>query len=153
MRVNIKKRLSHRFSGAIAYSFGKSIDTGSDVTAGTTLTEYGSAASNRGLSDFDQRHRINLNFTYDAPWFKRSHGVTRALLAGWKLSTNQTYATGNPFTATAGDDFNADGGSNDRPLLLDPQLYRAPVDNAPPNPATGCPPPPHPLPLPPFYPP
>src|SRR5260370_20098444 len=137
MRVNIKKRLSHRFSGAIAYSFGKSIDTGSDVTAGTTLTEYGSAASNRGLSDFDQRHRINLNFTYDAPWFKRSHGVTRALLAGWKLSTNQTYATGNPFTATAVYDFHTDGGSHQQPLLFGPKLYRASPDNAPPHTPTG----------------
>jgi hypothetical protein len=133
----VNKRLSHNFSGAVAYSFAKSMDTGSDVTAGVTLTEFGSAASNRGLSDFDQRHRINLNFTYDAPWFKRSRGLTRALLAGWKLSTNQTYATGNPFTATAGYDFNADGFTNDRPLLLNPALFGTSVDNARTNTATG----------------
>jgi outer membrane receptor protein involved in Fe transport len=137
LRVTLNKRLSHNFSGAVAYSFGKTMDTGSDVTAGTTLTEYGASASNRGLSDFDQRHRININFTYDAPWFKRSHGLTRALLAGWKMSTNQTYASGNPFTATAGYDFNADGVTNDRPLLLNPALFGTPVDNARPNPATG----------------
>jgi hypothetical protein len=120
----------------VSYSFSKSVDTGSDVTAGTPLTEDGSALSNRGLSDFDQRHRININFTYDSPFFRRSRGLLRTL-GGWKLSTNQTYASGNPFTATAGYDFNADGVSNDRPLLLDPTLFGRSIDNARANPATG----------------
>jgi outer membrane receptor protein involved in Fe transport len=137
LRVTLTKRFSHNLSWTVAYSFSKSIDTGSDVSAGTTITEFGAAASNRGLSDFDQRHRANINFTYDMPFFKRSKGLTRAVLGGWKVSTNQTYASGNPFTVTAGYDYNADGVTNDRPLLLDPSLFGRSIDNGRTNPATG----------------
>jgi hypothetical protein len=138
LRVTLNKRYSNNFSWAVAYSFSKSIDTGSDVTAGSPLTEDGSARSSRGLSDFDQRHRVNINFTYDVPWFRSRHGLVHTVLAGWKLSTNQTYASGNPFTATAGYDYNADGVSNDRPLLLDPSIFGRSIDNARTNPATGA---------------
>lgn len=143
LRVTLTKRLSNHFSINVAYSFSKSIDTGSDVSAGsasTPLTETSSAATNRALSDMNQRHRMNLNFTYESPWFGRSqaaHGLLRQTLGGWVLSTNQTYASGNPFTVTAGYDYNADGVSNDRPLLLNPAIFGASVDNARMNPATG----------------
>jgi len=143
LRVTLTKRLSHNFSANVAYSFSKSIDTGSDVAAGsasTPLTQTSSAATNRALSDFDQRHRINLNFVYETPWFHRSQaarGLFRQALGGWVLSTNQTFASGNPFTVTAGYDFNADGVSNDRPLLLNPAIFGAIVDNARINPQTG----------------
>jgi outer membrane receptor protein involved in Fe transport len=140
LRLTLTKRFSNHFSANIAYSWSKSIDTGSDVAAGsasTPLTETSSAATNRALSDFDQRHRLNLNFTYDTPWFARSRGLLRQTLGGWVLSTNQTYASGNPFTVTAGYDYNADGVSNDRPLLLNPAIFGASVDNARTNPQTG----------------
>jgi hypothetical protein len=136
----LNKRFSSHFSAMLAYSFSKSIDTGSDVSAGsasTPLTETSSAATNRALSDFDQRHRVNLNFTYEAPWFGKSRKLLKNTLGGWVLSTNQTYAGGNPFTVTAGYDFNADGVSNDRPLLLNPAIFGASVDNARTNTQTG----------------
>jgi hypothetical protein len=136
-RLTLTKRFSNNLSWTVAYTFGKSIDTGSDVSAGTTITEFGAPASNRGLSDFDQRHRANINFTYDMPFFKSARGVKRVVLAGWKVSTNQTYASGNPFTVTAGYDYNADGNANDRPLLLDQSLFGKSIDNARTNPATG----------------
>jgi hypothetical protein len=136
-RLTLNKRFSHGLLWGVSYSFSKSIDTGSDVTAGNPLTEWGTPLSNRGLSDFDQRHRININFTYDTPWFRKSRGAAGLLLGGWKISTNQTFASGNPFTVTAGYDYNADGVGNDRPLLLDPSLFGRSIDNARTNPATG----------------
>jgi hypothetical protein len=140
LRITLTKRFADHFSANVAYSFSKSIDTGSDVSAGsasTPLTETSSAATNRALSDFDQRHRININFTYETHWFAKSRGWLRQTLGGWVLSTNQTFASGNPFTVTAGYDYNADGVSNDRPLLLNPGIYGASVDNARTNPQSG----------------
>jgi hypothetical protein len=134
------KRLSRNFTANVAYSFSKSIDTGSDVSAGsasTPLTQSASAITNRALSDFDQRHRININLTYQTPWFRHSRQWVRQALWGWNLSTNETFASGNPFTVTAGYDFNADGVSNDRPLLLNPSYYGVSVDNGRTNPQTG----------------
>lgn len=137
VRVEATKRYSHGLHWRLAYSYSKTIDTGSDLTAGVTLTENGSARSLRGLSDFDQRHRLNANIAYLLPWFAKSAGLSRALLGGWTLTTNSTVASGNPFTVTAGYDVNADGVSNDRPILLDASLFGRSVDNARINPATG----------------
>ena len=140
LRVTLMKRLSHNFTANVAYSFSKSIDTGSDVSAGsasTPLTQSASAITNRALSDFDQRHRVNINLTYQTPWFRHSRQWVRQALWGWNLSTNETFASGNPFTVTAGYDYNADGVSNDRPLLLNPSYYGVSVDNGRTNPQTG----------------
>ena len=132
LRVTARQRLKHGLHWMVNYAWSKSIDTGSDYTAGVTLTEFDSARSQRGLSDFHQAHRVNFNYGYTPPWFKKNW-----FLGGWTLSGNHTYATGNPFTVTAGYDVNADGVANDRPSLLDPKLYGRSVDNGRVNPATG----------------
>jgi hypothetical protein len=129
LRLEVKKRYARGLQWRLAYAFGKTIDTGSDVTQGVTLTENGAAASNRGLSDFYQKHRVNINLSYLVPWYAKARGWRGALLGGWTISTNDTFASGNPFTVTAGYDFNADGVSNDRPILLDPSVFGRSVDN------------------------
>lgn len=137
LRLEVKKRLSHELHWQVYYTFGKTIDTGSDVTAGVTLTENASARSLRGLSDFDQRHRLNLNYSYTLPWFKKSRGLTQIALGGWTLTGNLTFASGKPFAVTAGYDLNADGVTNDRPVLLDQSLYHRSVDNGRIDPQSG----------------
>jgi len=134
LRVTARQRFKKGLHWMVNYAWSKSIDTGSDYTAGVTLTEFDSARSQRGLSDFHQAHRVNLNYGYTLPFFKKNK-----LLGGWTLSGNHTYATGNPFTVTAGYDVNADGVGNDRPILLNQALYGTSVDNGRSNPATGQP--------------
>jgi hypothetical protein len=129
LRLSVIKRYAAGMHWSVAYTFGKTVDTGSDVTAGVTISEFGAAINNRGLSDFDQRHRLNLNYGYLLPFFKRDRGFRNALLGGWTLSGNMTFASGNPFNVTTGYDFNADGVANDRPILLNPKLFGASVDN------------------------
>ncbi len=137
LRVELKRRWQSGFHWSFAYAFGKTIDTGSDVSAGNTLTEAGSARSLRGLGDFDQRHRANLNYGYTLPWFKQSHGIAKQALHGWRISGNNTFASGNPFTVLAGYDVNADGVPNDRPILLDPSLFGRSVDDGRQDPTSG----------------
>jgi hypothetical protein len=137
LRIRLEKRYSSGLQWQLSYSFSKSIDTGSDVTGAVTLTENASAASMRALSDFDQRHRVNINFSYRLPMYARTRGFRNAVLGGWTLSSNQTYASGNPFSVTAGYDLNADGVSADRPILLDQSVFGRSVDNARTDPATG----------------
>jgi len=58
--------------------------------------------------------------------------VGRALdyvFSGWSWSGTYTASTGQPFTVTAGYDYNADGTANDRPILLDNKYLGASVDN------------------------
>jgi hypothetical protein len=137
LRVEVKKRYSKGLHWQIAYTWSKALDTGSDVTAGNPISENGSAASLRGLSDFHQAHRANFNISYMLPWLKKATGWRDVLLAGWTLTGNSTLATGNPFTVLAGYDVNADGVNNDRPILLDQSLFGRSVNNGRINPATG----------------
>ena len=137
LRLRIEKRYTHGLQWQVAYSFSKSIDTGSDVTGPVTTTEQGSARSLRGLSDFDQRHRVNLNFSYRLPFYAKARGFRGGVLGGWTVSGNDTFASGNPFSVSAGYDYNADGVSADRPILLDPSIYGRSVDNARTDSATG----------------
>ena len=129
LRVEIKRRYSHGLQWQVAYSFSKSIDTGSDVTQGNSLTELSSARSLRALSDFDQRHRFNGNFSYLLPFWRDGHGLRGRVLGGWTLAGNTTFASGNPFTVTAGYDYNGDGVSNDRPILLDNSIFGRSIDH------------------------
>jgi len=131
----IQKRLARGLQWQFSYSFSKSIDTGSDVTGSTALTENAAAKSLRVLSDFDQRQRANVNFSYQLPFFNKAHGWRRTLLGGWTLSNNETFASGNPFSVSAGFDVNADGVTNDRPILLDQSVFGRSIDN--PNTSTG----------------
>ncbi len=137
LRVSVRQRYRKGLHWMVNYSWSKTIDTGTDVTQGNTLTEFDSARSLRGLSDLHQAHRININYGYQLPFFAKTRGLVKAVLGGWTLSGNHTYATGNPFTVTAGYDVNADGLANDRPILLDQSLFGISVDNARVNPATG----------------
>lgn len=129
LRVTVNKRFSQGLHWAVSYSFAKTIDTGSDITAGSPISETGAAINNRGLSDFDRRHHLNLNAGWLLPFYKNPRGLRGALFQGWTLSGNSTIASGSPFTVTSGLDSNADGLTNDRPLLLKQQYYGVSVDN------------------------
>jgi hypothetical protein len=129
LRAELKKRYSSGLHFSVAYTFGKTIDTGSDVSQGNTISEFDSARTLRGPSDFDQRQRLNLNYSYRLPWFSAGRSWKRQVLGGWKISGNNTYATGNPFNVVAGYDMNADGVNNERPILLDQSVWGRSVDN------------------------
>ncbi|MCU0247907.1 MAG: hypothetical protein MUC42_15155, partial [Bryobacter sp.] len=147
----VRKRYSKGLLWQIAYTFGRSIDTGSDITAGNPITEYDGPISNRGLSDFHQQHRANFNWSYRLPWFAGQRGFRNLLMGGWTFTGNATVASGNVFTVTSGYDVNADGVANDRPILLDQSLYGRNVDNGRTDPVTGAQISTHQLPLAGFY--
>jgi outer membrane receptor protein involved in Fe transport len=129
LRVELKRRYAKGLHFTAGYTLGKTMDTGSDVTAGSPLTEFDGPASLRALSDFHQTHRFVFNGAWRMPWFARAKGWKQQVLAGWTLSSTITLASGNPFTVTAGYDVNADGVLNDRPILLDASLFGRSVDD------------------------
>ena len=60
-------------------------------------------AAERGLSNFDQRHRFSGDFTFELPfgankrWF--NSGAAAAAFGNWQLNGNVQLASGTPFTA------------------------------------------------------
>lgn len=87
------KRVSHGLEFSAAYTYSKSLDYNSlGSQQGTTvpLEDSTNPRLNRGLSDYDARHRFVLSGIYDLPF--RGNRV----IEGWQFATITQLQTGNP---------------------------------------------------------
>lgn len=109
LQVNVRKNFSHGFLAQFAYTYAKSIDTGSNAFstnefANTVDNPLGifDPRFNKGLSDFDVRHNVVLNFLYNIPG--PSAGVARGMFGGWQVGSIFTAGTGLPMTVLLNND-------------------------------------------------
>ncbi|MDQ2920237.1 MAG: TonB-dependent receptor, partial [Acidobacteriota bacterium] len=75
MQLSVISRLGRSFQGQLSYTFAKSID---DQSSSLGRNEFGNGQArtvdpynkklNRGLSDFNVRHNLSMNFVYDLPF-------------------------------------------------------------------------------------
>jgi hypothetical protein len=103
--VDARRRFANGWSVQASYTWSDSEDTTqastffSDATNGTTsafpefIPDY-----NRGPSDFNVRHHLVANATWDLPWGRDLSGVSGALLSDWRVSAIATYRSGYPLT-------------------------------------------------------
>ena len=103
--LDVRRRWSNGVSFQSSYTFSKSEDTTqastffSDATNGTTsampefIPDY-----NRGPSDFDVRHNLLVNFSWELPFANTLAGVAGAVLDGWHVSGIWTARSGQPLT-------------------------------------------------------
>src|SRR5438874_2985399 len=108
--------------------------TGSDVNA--PVGAVNPQRSLRGLSSFDQTHRVVISAVYELPWMKSQQSLLGEFVGGWTISEVTTFASGLPFTVLSGYDANFDGVGGDRPFLLDPKVLYKSVDKG--RPQTNC---------------
>ncbi len=72
----------------------------------------------RGLSSFDQRHKLTGDWTLELPWgegrrWLTKPGISQKALGDWLLQSSFTVASGTPFTARVlGSYSNVAGGTN-----------------------------------------
>ena len=139
VQLEFNQRLSRGIRYKVSYTFAKSIDDASY----TVSSFYGQAndiqnpydrKADRGLSAFDMRQNLVMNFTYEVPWSNLS-GVTGRLLGGWQLSGIATLSAGTPVTAltsvnrsrslagTIPDRPNLKAGASNNPVLGGPDRY------------------------------
>jgi len=90
------KRFSHGLQFLASYTWSKSIDYNSLNSQGVIVQDSNNIRADRGLSDYDARHRFVANAIYDLP-FKGNRAVE-----GWQLSTIVQVQTGNPVNILAG---------------------------------------------------
>ncbi len=108
--VEMHKRFSNHFTLFGNYTFSKGFDTSTDFN-----TDYGpqdptNLGADRGLSEFDERHKVVIAGVFDSPW-------KRAILSGFQLSPIFTYHSGLPFNLLAGGEVNGDNHTtNQRPI-------------------------------------
>lgn len=94
--ITANKRLSSGLQFNASYTFSKSIDYNSQSSQGVTLQDSFNLRGDRGLSDFDARHRFVISGLYEIP-FKKERAI-----GGWQLSLIVQSQSGNPITLLAG---------------------------------------------------
>jgi hypothetical protein len=109
----------------VSYTWSKIIDSSSEAVGGNEAqapgpgnlssvpVSQGGLKLDRGLSDFDRRHRLTISYLWSVPG-PRS-GWWRYALAGWSIAGITTFQSGTPFTVANGSDRNNDGFPEDRP--------------------------------------
>lgn len=90
------KRLTRGLQFNASYTFSKSVDYNSQSSQGVTFQDSFNLRGDRGLSDFDARHRFVFSGIYELPF----HG--NQLKAGWQLSVITQSQSGNPVTLLSG---------------------------------------------------
>lgn len=99
---------------AANYTWSKALDDASNPgpnNAGTNLPQDpNNMAAEKGLSDFDHRHRLVANFLYSVPFLKGAQGWLRTAFADWQVGGIWTLESGSPFTVNLSND-NANNGT------------------------------------------
>ncbi|HKE59516.1 MAG TPA: hypothetical protein VKB46_22555, partial [Pyrinomonadaceae bacterium] len=112
MQATVSKRLSHHFQFLAAYTFSKSIDSAADTLGSAAFGFFGDpffgeqvfndqndVSAQRGLSDFDRRHRFVVSYTWELPQPVSHRGVAFSKMAeGWAISGVVTLQSGLPFS-------------------------------------------------------
>jgi hypothetical protein len=88
--VAANKRLSHRLQFNASYTWSKSLDYNSLNSQGVTVQDSFNIRGDRGLSDFDVRHRFVINWIYELPL------SGNRLVEGWQISGITQLQSGNP---------------------------------------------------------
>jgi hypothetical protein len=110
MQVRVEKRMSLGFQIGGSYTWSKSIDSGSASVAGDpflnsiTSLPFFDLKLNRGLSDFDIRNNLVINYLWRLPAPSSSSGLMHAVAGGWELGGIYQASSGLPFTAILGGD-------------------------------------------------
>ncbi len=117
-QVRISRRLVRGISANVLYTFSKSIDNASSFGGGGGVVAQNDRDLHleRGLSTFDQRHHLTLNYVLTSPvggargWF-RNKNAPKKLFAGWTLTGGFTATSGTPLTARVSGNLSNTGGT------------------------------------------
>jgi hypothetical protein len=109
-QFQLNRRFRSGFMANSSYQFSKSIDnagTGGRGQGGTPVAQnWLDLSAERGLSSFDSRHNLNVNFQYSTGMGRSGgtlvSGWKGALIKDWNFGGNISVRSGSPFSATVG---------------------------------------------------
>ncbi|HEX6729528.1 MAG TPA: hypothetical protein VF074_05935, partial [Pyrinomonadaceae bacterium] len=113
LQMSLTRRFAKGLQFLASYTYGKSIDNSSGTNGGSAdavrdtgiiLGNQLDNRANRGLSDFDRRHRLVMNFLWDLPHpaFAAKSKMGRLLFADWQVAGVVTAMSGLPIDITDG---------------------------------------------------
>jgi hypothetical protein len=104
--ISLRKRMTNGVSIGGRYTYSKSIDNASSIGGGAVVVAQNDLdlEAERGLSSFDQRHKLTADFMYELPFgpgrqWLANPGFAEHIFGAWTWSGSITLASGNPFTA------------------------------------------------------
>jgi len=84
------------------YTWSKALDDASNPGADNAEPNFpqdpANLAAEKGLSDFDHRHRFVTNFLYQIPFLRNSEGWMHTAFSGWQVGGIWTLQSGAPMT-------------------------------------------------------
>ncbi len=107
LSLKLTQRYSHGINFTAGYTFAKSEDTVSTFTGGPTDSPVPQnsydLAGNKGLSNYDVRHRFVFSYVWDLPFgagkpLLNHGGPLAAILADWQWGGVVSLEAGHPFT-------------------------------------------------------
>jgi outer membrane receptor protein involved in Fe transport len=109
LEVGITKRMSHGVQIQGAYTWGKTIDTGSSTIAGdqfanspSSLPLWFDPRTRRGIADFSLGQNLVINGIWDIPAPGSPSGLVGGLVKGWQAGGIFEASTGAPFPVVMG---------------------------------------------------
>ncbi len=134
-QVSLDIPMRRGLMATVSYTFGKAIDEGADyaftaankdLLTGRSQWQYDSLKDKKGLSLFDSTHALLVTYYYDVPRLAAPGGWKAWLANNWQISGVTMMKSGTPLTLYVGSDApgfgNVDGGSSDRPNIIDPSI-------------------------------
>jgi hypothetical protein len=129
LEAQVEHRYSHGLQLTGAYTWSKSLDSTSEgisevnaqyVNPNLTSVPIAQGGLNldRGLSDFDRRHRLTILYLWEIPGPSRR--FWKRVVGGWSIAGITTFQSGTPYTVINGFDRNGDGWPEDRPDISNP---------------------------------
>ncbi len=116
LQLGVNKRFSKGFQAQGSYTLSKSVD---DASSGLGRSEFNNGQQrtsdpfdhkrDRGLSSFDVRQNLTMNFTYDLPFGNATNDIAAKLFGGWQVNGIVTLSSGIPFTPIIINDVDGDG--------------------------------------------
>jgi TonB dependent receptor len=108
--LELKERFNTHINLIANYTISKAIDNVTDFNSDYAPFDQTNLNGDRGLSEFDQRHKIVVASVLSSPW-------KPWYITGFELSPIFRYNSGHPFNLLAGSDVNGDRHfTNDRPI-------------------------------------
>jgi hypothetical protein len=124
LATKLTKRFSNGVTALVAYTWSKSIDETSGIRTSDSDTLFWQNGycqrCERGLSAFDNRHRLVMSGLYDLPVGKGRkldlrNGVADGVVGGWQLGSIVMWRSGFPINPTDGINRANTNIANDRP--------------------------------------
>ena len=122
--TKLTKRYSNGVTALVSYTWSKSIDTTSGIRTSNSDTLFSQDGRcmlcDRGLSAFDNRHRLVVSGLYDLPFGDRrkygiKNSVLNAIAGGWQVGGITSWRAGFPINPSAGQNRANTNINSDRP--------------------------------------